>query len=60
MAERKAFLLRLSQDLWEEIQRLAEADLRSANAQMEVLLREAVRRRKRERDTPEPGDGQSR
>lgn len=45
MAERKKFLLRLPPELWDEIQRLAAADLRSVNAEMEVLLREAVRRR---------------
>ena len=47
MAERKAFVLRIPQDLWEELQRLAAQELRSVNAQIEYLLREAVRRRGR-------------
>ncbi|MFQ3586495.1 MAG: Arc family DNA-binding protein [Fimbriimonadaceae bacterium] len=45
MPERKSFLLRLSPDLWEELQRLAAEDLRSVNAEIEFLLREAVRKR---------------
>lgn len=42
---RKHFPLRIDPQLWAEIERLAAADLRSANAEVEVLLREAVRRR---------------
>jgi len=45
MAEKKAFLLRIDAALWAEIERLAQADLRSANAQVEFLLREALSRR---------------
>lgn len=46
MSEKKAFPLRLSPDLYEEIRRWAEADLRSVNAQIEYLLRQAVARRR--------------
>ncbi len=42
---KKAFALRIDPALWTEIERLAAADLRSANAQVEVLLREALRAR---------------
>jgi len=52
---RKAFLLRISPQLWREIQQLAEGELRSVNGQIEVLLREAVARRRR-RKQREPGD----
>jgi hypothetical protein len=45
MAEKKAFLLRIDAALWAEIERLAQAELRSANAQVEFLLREALARR---------------
>ena len=45
MAEKKAFLLRIDAALWAEIERLAQADLRSANAEVEFLLREALARR---------------
>jgi hypothetical protein len=45
-AERKAFLLRLSPELWKELERWAADDLRSINAQIEFLLRQATQRRK--------------
>ncbi len=45
MAEKKAFLLRIDSALWAEIERLAQAELRSANAQVEFLLRDALARR---------------
>jgi hypothetical protein len=44
--DRKAFLLRLSPELWKELERWAADDLRSINAQVEFLLRQAVARRK--------------
>jgi len=47
MAARKALLLRLPPELWAEIRRWADDDLRSVNAQIEFLLREAVRQRRR-------------
>lgn len=43
--DKKAFLLRIDPQLWAEVERLAAADLRSANAQIEFLLREALARR---------------
>jgi hypothetical protein len=43
--EKKAFLLRLDPDLWAKVQRMADADLRSVNGQIEYLLLEAVRQR---------------
>ena len=45
MAERKAFLLRIDPELWAEMERLAQAELRSVNGQVEFLLREALARR---------------
>ena len=44
--DRKAFLLRLSPELWREMERWAADDLRSINAQIEFVLRQAVQRRK--------------
>lgn len=41
---RKAFLLRLDPALYETMQRWAAAELRSLNAQIEFVLRAAVRR----------------
>jgi hypothetical protein len=45
--DKKAFLLRVDPALWAEIERLAAQELRSANAQVEYLLREALSRRGR-------------
>lgn len=44
-AERKAFALRLDPALHDAIARLANTDLRSVNAEIEFLLREALRAR---------------
>lgn len=40
--EKKAFLLRIDPALWAELERLAAADLRSVNAEVEYMLREAL------------------
>ena len=45
--DRKKVLLRLSPDLWKELASWAEDDFRSINGQIEYLLTEAVRRRKK-------------
>ncbi|MFW2349090.1 toxin-antitoxin system HicB family antitoxin [Qipengyuania sp.] len=42
---KKAFALRLDPAVHAAIERLAAAELRSANAQIEMLLREALARR---------------
>ena len=47
MSPRKQFPLRIDAELWAEIERMAAAELRSVNGQVEYLLREAVRRRHR-------------
>jgi hypothetical protein len=43
---RKPFLLRLQPELLEELRAWSAQDLRSLNAHIEYLLREAVKRRK--------------
>lgn len=43
--ERAPFPLRLDPKLLETVKQVASAELRSVNAQMEVLLREALQRR---------------
>ncbi|MCA9756102.1 MAG: hypothetical protein KDA27_09890 [Candidatus Eisenbacteria bacterium] len=45
MAKKKAFALRIDPDLFEDLRRLADAEFRSVNGQIEYLLREAVDRR---------------
>lgn len=42
---KKAFALRLDPALYQALERTAAADFRSVNAQVEVLLREALARR---------------
>ena len=43
--DKKSFLLRVDPALWVELERLAAGELRSVNAQVEYLLREALARR---------------
>jgi hypothetical protein len=45
MTEKKAFLLRLDKAVWAALDRLARTELRSVNAQIEFLLRDALARR---------------
>ena len=44
MADRKSFLLRVDAAVLEAVQRWANDDLRSLNAQIEYLMRDALRR----------------
>ena len=56
MASRKAFALRIDEKTLAAMQRWANDDLRSLNAQIEFVLREALRREGRlKRTEPEPG-----
>ena len=62
MAEKKSFLLRLPPELMDELNRWAADDLRSLNGQIEYVLREAARKRRKEipeerQDKEEAGDG---
>lgn len=45
MADKKAFLLRVNPGVWTAILKLAHAELRSMNAEIEFLLRDALARR---------------
>jgi hypothetical protein len=48
VAERKPFLLRIDPQVLESLQRWAADDLRSLNAQIEFVLRDALNRAGRE------------
>lgn len=50
--ERKAFLLRVPEAMLAELRAWADQELRSLNGHLEYLLREALRRRKRDRGPP--------
>ena len=51
---KKAFPLRIEPALWAALERSAGGDFRSVNAQIEVLLREALGRRGVKVAAPEP------
>jgi hypothetical protein len=44
--KRKSILVRISPELWDALNRWARDELRSVNAQIEYVLREAVRKRR--------------
>jgi len=50
VAERKSFLLRVDPDLHAALEKWAADELRSVNAQMEYVLRQAVAKRKKSGD----------
>jgi hypothetical protein len=47
MKSRKPFLLRISPELYQELEAWAQQEFRSVNGQIEYLLKEAVTRRRR-------------
>lgn len=53
MSEKKAYPLRISADVLSAVQRWADDELRSVNAQIEYVLRDALRKAGR---LPKPGD----
>lgn len=55
-SRKKAIVLRIAPELWAELSRWAAAELRSVNAQIEYLLREAVRVRRRQVADPPADD----
>lgn len=50
MGERKSFLLRIDSDVLDALKKWADDDLRSLNAQIEFLLRKALREQRRLKD----------
>ncbi|MFZ5927182.1 MAG: Arc family DNA-binding protein [Acidobacteriota bacterium] len=58
MAERKSFLLRIDAEVLDALKKWADDDLRSLNAQIEFLLRKALREQRRLKDD-KPGGARS-
>jgi hypothetical protein len=56
VAQRKTFLLRMEPEMLEALQVWANDELRSVNAQIEFLLREALRKAGRSRHARERTD----
>lgn len=48
--DKKQVLLRISSSLWNELAGWAEDDFRSINGQIEYLLTECVKKRKKQQD----------
>jgi hypothetical protein len=48
--ERKAFPLRIDPELWAELEAWAQSELRSVNGQIEYILRQAVVKRRGDRE----------
>ena len=57
MSEKKKFLLRLDADVYNALEKWAADDLRSANAQIEFLLKDCVRKAGRVKEQPAPPNG---
>jgi len=55
MAQKKSYLLRLSREMWEELERWASDEFRSVNGQIEYILYEAIGRRRKKIAAPAPG-----
>ncbi|NZA26378.1 Arc family DNA binding domain-containing protein [Luteimonas sp. SJ-92] len=56
MSLKKSYPLRINAGILAAVQRWSDDELRSLNAQIEYVLREALRREGRLPRTPEPGD----
>jgi hypothetical protein len=56
VVERKAFPLRIAKDVFDAMQRWADDDIRSVNAQIEFVLRDALTRRGRLKTKEEDGN----
>ena len=56
MAEKKAYPLRISSEVLDALQLWAQDELRSLNAQIEYVLREALRKTGRMKSEPEGKD----
>jgi len=47
--KRKSYLLRIDEDLWEELNQWSSLEFRSVNGQIEMILKRAVDDRKKRR-----------
>lgn len=59
MAEKKAYPLRINAEVLEALQRWADDELRSANAQIEYVLRDALRKSGRLKAADDDADASS-
>lgn len=59
MAEKKTFVLRLSPEMYESIERWAADEFRSVNGQIEFILNEALNKSGRNKAAKKKTDGDS-
>ena len=59
MSEKKAYPLRISSEVLDAVQLWAQDELRSLNAQIEYVLREALRKAGRMKNATEQKDNES-
>jgi hypothetical protein len=55
MTQKKAFPLRINEDIWQAVRRWSDDELRSVNGQIEYLLRDALRKAGRMPKDPRQG-----
>jgi hypothetical protein len=53
-SNRKNYLLRIDEDIWNELNRWAEDEFRSVNGQIELILKTAIDNRKRKQSKDKP------
>jgi hypothetical protein len=58
MAEKKNFVLRLSPEMYAELEKWASQEFRSVNGQIEFVLHQAIQHRKKNSSLSEKGDGE--
>ncbi len=56
MPRKKSFPLRINEEIWEAVRRWSDEELRSVNAQIEYVIRDALRKAGR---LPRPGQDSS-
>jgi hypothetical protein len=56
--QRKSYLLRINEDLWNELNKWSEQEFRSLNGQIELILQRAVEERRKGRP-PARGENES-
>lgn len=54
--KRKSFALRIDPKLWQDVEAWAHQEFRSVNAQIEFILKEAVKKRKKNSSDEENSD----
>jgi hypothetical protein len=51
--QRKSYLLRINEDLWNELVKWSEQEFRSLNGQIELILQRAVEERRKGQSKPD-------